>query len=447
MLFHKQILRRKSVKSLQGISIIHWTSVCGFGLMIAVLPLFLTVVIPSSAQAQNVDPKKPAIILVHGAFADGSSWSKVIPMLQAKGYRVTAVQNPLTSLADDVAATNRVINQQTEPVILVGHSWAGVVITEAGNNPKVSSLVYVSALAPDSGQSIVDAVAGFPPAPYEKTLIKDEGGFLWLPPATIATHFAQDLTPVEQGVIAATQVPWYSGCLTDKVTNAAWRDKPSRWVIGEKDLMVSPALQAKMADNIKAKITRVQTSHVAMLADPKAVTAVIIDAATAKTSSEKSGSSQPALTDGAGINTADFNQAKVVPSKTMIPLQTAKTLTARDVLGTAAVVPLTGEAPPKIIIDQPLAESLAAGRVVIQYRAENLRILPVYGASALDVSPRIGHIHVTVDDGPWRWVDASGEPLIINKLPPGPHKILIELVNANHQTLDRGIVNFVVPQL
>jgi hypothetical protein len=119
--------------------------------------------------------------------------------------------------------------------------------------------------------------------------------------------------------------------------------------------------------------------------------------------------------------------------------------TARDIRGPAAVVPLATEPPPRIVIDAPLAEWLVQGRVVIQYRTENLRIVPVFGPNALDVSPRIGHIHVTVDDEPWRWADASNEPLIINCLPPGPHKILIELVNANHQTLDKGVVTFVVP--
>jgi hypothetical protein len=119
--------------------------------------------------------------------------------------------------------------------------------------------------------------------------------------------------------------------------------------------------------------------------------------------------------------------------------------TAREIRGPAGVVPLASEPPPKIIIDPPVADSLAHGRVVIQYRAENLRIVQVFGPAALDVSPRIGHIHVTVDDAPWRWADASGEPLIINGLPAGPHKILIELVNANHQTLDQGIVNLVIP--
>ena len=444
MFFHNQILERQPVKRLQGSSMIQGAAWYGFCGMAALLSLFLTAVIPAT-QAQNVDPEKPAIVLVHGAFADGSSWSKVISLLQARGYTVVAVQNPLTSLRDDVAATNRVINQQTRSVVLVGHSWAGVVITEAGNNPKVSSLVYVSALAPDSGQSVIDAVAGFPPAPYEKALIRDEGGFLWLPAATIATDFAQDLTSAEKGVIAATQVPWFNGCVTDKVTKAAWHDKPSWWVMGENDRMVAPGLQAKMAANLKAKVTRVPTSHVAMLADPSSVTKVIIEAANSKASSVKPNGGS-ATTHGAGINTAGFNSAQAAPLEPPVPLQTGRTLTARDVLGAAGVAPLTDEAPARIIIDQPLAEPLAQGRVVIQYRAENLRIVPVYGTAAVGVSPRIGHIHVTVDDGPWRWVDASGEPLIINKLPPGPHKVLIELVNPAHQTLDRGTVNFEVPK-
>jgi hypothetical protein len=118
---------------------------------------------------------------------------------------------------------------------------------------------------------------------------------------------------------------------------------------------------------------------------------------------------------------------------------------ARDIRGPAGVVPLASEPAAKIVIDPPLADSLVHGRVVIQYRAENLRIVQVFGPAALAVSPRVGHIHVTVDDAPWRWADASGEPLIINGLPAGPHKVLIELVNANHQTLDRGVVNFVIP--
>jgi len=119
---------------------------------------------------------------------------------------------------------------------------------------------------------------------------------------------------------------------------------------------------------------------------------------------------------------------------------------AKDIRGAAPVVPLASEPRAKIIIDPPLAEPLSHGRVVIQYRTENLHIVPVFGPKALEVSPRIGHIHVTVDDLPWHWADASGEPLILNGFPPGPHKVLIELVDANHKPLDKGVVNFVVPK-
>ena len=126
---------------------------------------------------------------------------------------------------------------------------------------------------------------------------------------------------------------------------------------------------------------------------------------------------------------------------------TAMAQSARDIRGPAAVVPLASEPAAKIIIDPPLAEPLAFGRVVIQYRAENLHIVPVFGPNALDVSPRIGHIHVTVDDAPWHWADASGEPVIINGFPAGPHKVMIELVNANHRTLDKGVVTFVIPKV
>jgi pimeloyl-ACP methyl ester carboxylesterase len=392
----------------------------GFGLLAAVISLFLAAVIPV-ATAQNSAVKKPTIVLVHGAYADGSSWSKVIPMLQAKGYTVVSVQNPLTSLADDVAATNRVINQQTEPVLLVGHSWAGVVITEAGNNPKVRGLVYVSGLAPDSGQSVVDVTAGFPPS--AAPVIKDEGGFLSLSEAAYMKYFAPDLPIAEQKTLAATQVTWFNGCLTDKVTKAAWRDKPSWWIIGENDQMVNPKLQEKMAANIKAKVTKVPTSHVILLVDPKTVTDVIVAA---------SDKIQP----GASSN---------VPASDMKPNLVDRAEIENTVFSPAPVAQLASpQQPARLIVDAPLPEALAAGRVVIRYKAENLRIAQVFGRAALDVSPRVGHIHVTVDDAPWHWLDASGEPLTITGLTPGSHQVLIELVNAAHQTLDYKVVKFEV---
>lgn len=430
----------KSLALISSASDISWY---GFGLMTVVLSLFLTAAF-STAQAQNNNPKKPVVVLVHGAYADGSSWSKVIPLLQAEGYKVIAVQNPLTSLADDVAATNRAINQQTEPVLLVGHSWAGVVITQAGNNQKVKGLVYVSAFAPDSGQSVFDAAAGTPASPAAGSEIKDEGGFLTLPAATISKYFAQDLSPVEQNLIAATQVPWFHGSPTEKVTKAAWREKPSWWIIGENDHMINPKLQEKMAANIKAKVTKLPTSHVVMLADPKSVTKVIIAAAKDVESGKVNSKIVPTTSEAATGNVS-YNPTPIVSPVSQSQGRIAPT--AREILGAPGVVPLTAEQPPaKLIVDPPVPEALARGLVVIQYRAENLRIAPVYGPLALDVSPRIGHIHITVDDGPWRWLDASGEPVNVNKLPPGPHKILIELVNANHQTLDRAVVNFEIPK-
>jgi pimeloyl-ACP methyl ester carboxylesterase len=391
----------------------------------AVFLLFLAAAVPV-ATAQNSVVKKPTVVLVHGAYADGSSWSKVIPMLQAKGYTVVSVQNPLTSLADDVAATNRVINQQTEPVLLVGHSWAGVVITEAGNNPKVKGLVYVSGIAPDSGQSLVDVTAGFPPS--AAPVIKDEGGFLSLSEAAYMKYFAPDLPVTEQKWLAATQVTWFNGCLTDKVTRAAWRDKPSWWVIGTKDQMVNPKLQEKMAVYIKAKITQVPTSHVVLLADPKAVTDVII-AASDKIQPSKAGQSNSVSASYVKTNASGNTE---IENRSFFDLAPVFQLAAP-------------QEPARLIVDSPIPEALAAGRVVIRYRTENLRIAQVFGRAALDVSPRIGHLHITVDDAPWHWLDASGEPLTITGLNPGSHKVLIELVNAAHQTLDYQVLKFEVP--
>lgn len=198
-----------------------------------------------------------------------------------------------------------------------------MVITQAGNNPKVRALVYVNAFAPDSGQSISDAAVGFPAEPGADAGIKDEKGFLLLPDAAVERYFAQDLTPVEQEIITATQPPWGIGCLTDKVTHAAWHEKPSWWVISENDHMINPKLQEKMADTLKAKVTKVKTSHVAMLADPQAVTAVIIAAADAvKTEKVDSGSAVESglvLPRAAAADHAGFNPAPVVRFESQPP--------------------------------------------------------------------------------------------------------------------------------
>jgi hypothetical protein len=202
--------------------------------------------------------------------------------------------------------------------------------------------------------------------------------------------------------------------------------------------MINPKLQEKMAATLKAKVTKVKTGHLAMLADPKVVTEVIIDAAK-NVEADKTVDGTAAFK-GPTVNDTVLN----IPVSFTSPPESSLE-SGRAVRGPAGVVPVSGEPAAKIIIDPPLADSLAAGRVVIQYRAENVRIQQVFGRSALDVSPRIGHIHVTVDDLPWHWLDASGEPLTITGLTEGKHKVLIELVNAAHQTLDYGVVSFNVP--
>ena len=233
----------------------------------------------NGAHAAPADLSGKTVVLVHGAFADGSSWSKVIPLLEAKGLKVVAVQNPLSSLADDAAAARRTIDAQTGPVILVGHSWGGAVITEAGNDAKVKALVYVAAFAPDEGQSINIMTKPFPPAPWTAALKVDSGGFLTLPEANILSDFAQDLPAAEARIVSATQGPWAARCLDDTITTAAWKTKPAWFVVSSQDHMIDPRFQAGMAAHIKAKVTTVNASHVVMLSHPQEVAATIIAAA------------------------------------------------------------------------------------------------------------------------------------------------------------------------
>jgi pimeloyl-ACP methyl ester carboxylesterase len=219
------------------------------------------------------------VVLVHGAWADGSSWSKVIPILEANGLHVVSVQNPLTSLKDDVSATRRVIEQQNGPVVLVGHSWAGAVITEAGNDDKVKALVYVAALAPEQGQSLNDMTKGYPAPVWAGELRKDSAGFLTLSDKAIAEDFASDLPPAEAKLLAATQGPWFAGCLDDKISHAAWHDKASWMVVTGKDRIIDPRLQEAVGKQIGATIIHVDSSHVAMISKPDQVAAAIISAA------------------------------------------------------------------------------------------------------------------------------------------------------------------------
>jgi pimeloyl-ACP methyl ester carboxylesterase len=231
------------------------------------------------ARAQSAPAGVKNVVLVHGAFADGSSWAKIIPALQAKGLRVIAVQNPLTSLADDVAAARRAIAMMDGPVLLVGHSWGGVVITEAGNDPKVAGLVYVAALMPGDGQSVVDAVQGAPPAPGNAEYRVDAAGFQSLTAKGIDQFFAQDLPAAERKVIFATQGPWAKKATTEKVSRAAWKTKPSWSIVAGEDRMISPELQRARSKAIKATTLELKTSHVPMVSQPGPVAAFIAKAA------------------------------------------------------------------------------------------------------------------------------------------------------------------------
>ena len=219
------------------------------------------------------------VVLVHGAFADGSSWAKVIPLLQAKGYNVIAVQNPLTSFEDDVAAAQRAIALMEGPVLLVAHSYGGMVITEAGNDPKVVGLLYVNALIPNDGQSAVDVIQPYPPSPGNKEFQQDASGFLSLSFKGINSHFAQDLDEEERGVLYATQIPWAAKGTLTKISKAAWKNKPSWCLIGSNDETVPPELTRAEAKMINATTLELKSSHVPMLSQPNKVAAFIISAA------------------------------------------------------------------------------------------------------------------------------------------------------------------------
>jgi pimeloyl-ACP methyl ester carboxylesterase len=222
--------------------------------------------------------KASNVILVHGAWADGSSWSKVIPLIVARGLHVTAVQLPLTSLKDDVATVRRAIALENGPIILVGHSYGGVVITEAGNDPKVAGLVYIAAFAPDAGQSAGSLGASVEPAPMGAEVRPDAQGFLKLTEAGVKNDFAQDLSPAEKEVLFAAQAPTAAGALGENVSAAAWKSKPSWYLVATADRAIPPSLERAMAKNIKAKTIEVAASHVAMLARPQETANLILEA-------------------------------------------------------------------------------------------------------------------------------------------------------------------------
>ena len=222
--------------------------------------------------------EKPSVVIVHGAFADGSDWAKVIPLLQAKGVHVVAVQNPLTSLEDDVAAARRAIDAQPGKVVLVGHSWGGSVITEAGANDKVSSLVYVAAFAPDAGQTSADLGKGYPAPPGTAHITADAAGFLTMTKEGMAKYFAQDLPASTTSVMTATQGPIRGKSFEQTISVAAWKTKPSWYIVASADRMIQPALQHDLAKKIGATVATVNASHVPQQSQPAKVAQVILDA-------------------------------------------------------------------------------------------------------------------------------------------------------------------------
>jgi pimeloyl-ACP methyl ester carboxylesterase len=244
--------------------------------MTRLLALFLLAALPVAADAPK--PAVRNVVLVHGAWADGSSWAKVIPLLEAAGLHVVAVQNPLTSLQDDVAAVQRAIALQDGPVLLVGHSYGGAVITEAGTDPKVAGLVYVAAFAPDAGQAVGELGKEFPPAPGGAEIRPDASGFLMMTPKGIEENFAQDLPKTERKILAATQGPTNGAAFGAKLANAAWKTKPTWYVVAANDRMIAPDLERQFAKTMKAKTITVPSSHVPMLSHAQQVAKLIIEA-------------------------------------------------------------------------------------------------------------------------------------------------------------------------
>ena len=227
---------------------------------------------------------KPAIVLVHGAFADATSWQGLIPLLQKEGFRVTAVQNPLATLDEDVAVTKRVVDAEDGDVILVGHSYGGAVITNAAvGSPNVKALVYVAAFGPDAGEALGGLLEKFPPTPLATSLVPDAAGFLYVDREKFRDAFAGDLSEEQIAVMAATQKPLAAAIFGQPSPEAGWKTLPSWFAISLEDHAIHPDLQRFMAGRMKATVTEVAASHVSYISKPKEIADVIRAAADAVT--------------------------------------------------------------------------------------------------------------------------------------------------------------------
>jgi pimeloyl-ACP methyl ester carboxylesterase len=230
-----------------------------------------------TAFAQSV-PQARNAVLVHGLFADGSCWMEVIPRLQAAGLNVTSVQNPLTTLENAVASAQRVLARQDGPTVLVGHSFSGMIVTEAGIDPKVSALVYIAARAPDAGEDYGALAQKFPTPPATAGIIfdGDEGR---LTEEAFLRDFAGDLPEAKAKVLYAVQEPFHKALLTGKTTNAAWRSKPSFYAVSTEDRTINPDLERFMAKRMGARTIEVKASHLALISQPDTIAGLILEAA------------------------------------------------------------------------------------------------------------------------------------------------------------------------
>ena len=221
------------------------------------------------------DLDAPAVVIAHGAWADATSWREVIALLQTRGLRVVAVQNPLTGLSDDVDAVTRALDHQAHPVVLVGHDYGGTVITQVGQHQKVVALVYIAAFAPDIGESTADAQKDHTSPAVISTLSVDAGGFLYLASDAVLEFLAHDLPAAESAVLAAAQKPIRASALLDRVTEAAWHTKSSWYGVADDDRMFAPSLQREIARRINARVVTLRAGHLPFLSRPKETAAVI----------------------------------------------------------------------------------------------------------------------------------------------------------------------------
>lgn len=247
-------------------------SVGALSLLVAFLLLMFVNVSQAQTHLRN-------IVLVHGAFADGSGWESVYKLLKKKGYNVSVVGNPNTGLADDVAATKRVLDKQDGPVILVGHSYGGAIITEAGNHPNVAGLVYIAAFAPDANESLLQLLQSGPPAPNSGILPPDANGYIWYDVKKYHSGFCADLPKDQADFLADSQIPVSASVFGATISNPAWKSKKTWYIVATQDQTIPPDGERFMAKRMNAVVTEIKASHLVFMSQPKAVADVIEAAA------------------------------------------------------------------------------------------------------------------------------------------------------------------------